>query len=402
MADSNRNFLNIIPTGEQGPVGPQGVQGIQGIQGIQGVQGIPGPIVPLGDLTDVTITSPNNQQYLKYNGTEWVNQVLGFDNSGNGAEIYKFSVNPPTFRKLYSNTANISIVQNTNEVTFDFTANLNNLSDVTITTPQNNDILVYNSGIWSNKQKSIISFFESSIPGIQNVPIPSGSKIVYITAVAGGGSGYARGVFGRTGGGGGAGGGIIDFPLTINPNGSDISINIGQGGQVNGNGNGQDTTITIGSFVITCEKGYGAPISNNIGGNGGSVTINGFEVPSVVSQSVGGAFETNGQRSNSGYFIYSGGSGSGGTQSATIVKGGDCLNFISPNGITAGSPIGGGGSGGSSCLATGGQGGVNNATPAIAGVGFGYGGGGQSLGTFGPQNYGGDGYVKLVFCNKQY
>jgi hypothetical protein len=48
-------------------------------------QGIPGPVVPLDDLTNVTAPSPTSGDFLKWNGTAWVNDAidLGTDTTGN-------------------------------------------------------------------------------------------------------------------------------------------------------------------------------------------------------------------------------------------------------------------------------------------------------------------------------
>ena len=76
-------------TGSQGSQGPQGSQGTTGSQGSQGPQGPVGPAgsigtVTLDDLTDVVITTPTTGDFLKYNGTSWVEDDvdLGTDTTG--------------------------------------------------------------------------------------------------------------------------------------------------------------------------------------------------------------------------------------------------------------------------------------------------------------------------------
>lgn len=63
------------PQGETGLMGPTGSQGIQGVMGPTGAQGITGPITTLDNLTNVTITSPQNYNWLSYNTslTKWTN-----------------------------------------------------------------------------------------------------------------------------------------------------------------------------------------------------------------------------------------------------------------------------------------------------------------------------------------
>lgn len=191
------------------------------------MQGIPGPIVPLGDLTDVTLTTETNgdiltfvegvwenrqpvvssvfgrtgvvtaqdgdysldqlsnvnapsainQQFLKFNGTEWVPELLGFNNTGNGAQSYKFSENPPQFRTLFSNSPTISIVQNVDEITFDFVPqegdySLDLLSDVTLTSPVQYDVLQHDGTDFKNKILPIYEYrdtFASTYTYIPNL-----------------------------------------------------------------------------------------------------------------------------------------------------------------------------------------------------------------------------------------
>lgn len=87
---------------------------IDGTGFISSVQGI-------DDLEDVEITTPATGEILKYNGTNWVNEV------GSGGAVD-------------------SVNGQTGVVTLD----LNDLDDVTITTPSNGQVLKYNGTAWIN------------------------------------------------------------------------------------------------------------------------------------------------------------------------------------------------------------------------------------------------------------
>jgi hypothetical protein len=90
------------PQGIQGPTGPQGIQGPTGPMGSTGATGnvgptgpvstTPGPTGPAGsvgtitldDLSNVTVPTPATTDFLKWNGTAWVNDPidLGTDTVG--------------------------------------------------------------------------------------------------------------------------------------------------------------------------------------------------------------------------------------------------------------------------------------------------------------------------------
>jgi microcystin-dependent protein len=71
------------PTGPQGAVGPAGPTGPQGVQGPTGPAGSVGTIV-LDDLSNVTVPTPATTDFLKWDGTAWVNDPinLGTDTTG--------------------------------------------------------------------------------------------------------------------------------------------------------------------------------------------------------------------------------------------------------------------------------------------------------------------------------
>ena len=99
-------------------------------------------LIPLNDLSDVTITSASSGQLLKYNGTAWVNDAvgLGTDTTGN------YMVN------VASGTG-ISVAHTQSEgstATVSLNATIDNLSDVTITSAVSNQVLLYNGSAWVN------------------------------------------------------------------------------------------------------------------------------------------------------------------------------------------------------------------------------------------------------------
>lgn len=116
---------------------------------------IPTVTVPdeLNDLNDVTLTSPTNGQFLGYNGSVWINTALPGSNApvqfmsngsnlGTAGTVVEFNV-----------TGNATFSRNTNRVTLDIPVgveSLEDLDDVTITTPSNSQVLSYNSGVWVN------------------------------------------------------------------------------------------------------------------------------------------------------------------------------------------------------------------------------------------------------------
>jgi len=58
-----------------GPTGAAGAQGVQGIQGIQGITGATGTST-VDALTDTALSTPANNHFLVFDGTDWVNKSL--------------------------------------------------------------------------------------------------------------------------------------------------------------------------------------------------------------------------------------------------------------------------------------------------------------------------------------
>jgi phage-related tail fiber protein len=117
-------------SGATGPVGPQGIQGIQGEVGPQGPQGVSGPMGPAGSGSSINlqdegvIVSGGPFTQLNFTGP-----LVSATNAGSG--VGQINVN----------------------------ANVDALSDVTITSPQHGQLLVYNSvtSNWENAFLTVLS-----------------------------------------------------------------------------------------------------------------------------------------------------------------------------------------------------------------------------------------------------
>ena len=107
------------------------------------------PVSAIDDITDVTITSVTSGQFLKYNGSAWVNDAidLGTDTTGN------YMVN------VASGTG-ISVAHTQSEgstATVSLDATIDNLSDVTITSAVANQLLSYNGSAWVNTSNPTVA-----------------------------------------------------------------------------------------------------------------------------------------------------------------------------------------------------------------------------------------------------
>lgn len=96
----------------------------------------------LDSLSDVAVPSPTSGDFLKYNGTNWVNDVidLGTDTAGN----YVAGVSAGT---------GISVSHTPSEgstATVSINATLDNLSDVAVPTPSAGQYLAWNGTSWVN------------------------------------------------------------------------------------------------------------------------------------------------------------------------------------------------------------------------------------------------------------
>ena len=125
-------------------------------------------------LSDVSISSPSVNQILKYNGTNFVNSsdyytsfIIGSQNS-----IFNFSIttSPPPYIAtfdygLQNQTANTFFVGPSTGIpatpTFR-TVSIDEMNDVVITTPLNNQVLKYNGANWVNTDQNSSFIFYGS------------------------------------------------------------------------------------------------------------------------------------------------------------------------------------------------------------------------------------------------
>ncbi|MFZ4104761.1 hypothetical protein, partial [Flavobacterium sp.] len=115
----------------------------------------------LDDITDVTITSATSGQFLKWNGTAWVNDAidLGTDTTGN----YVVDVTAGT---------GVSVTHTQGEgstATVGLDATLDNLSNVTVPSPTTNDVLQWNGTAWVNVAASTVG--ATNLDGLSDVVV---------------------------------------------------------------------------------------------------------------------------------------------------------------------------------------------------------------------------------------
>ena len=110
----------------------------------------------LDDLSDVVLGTLASGEVLKYNGTNWVDGSLNFSDLGNtpttlsGYGITDGYADSDVDTHLNTNSAGTGEVLSWNGSDYDWVANgdvavLNDLDDVTISSPQDDNILAYNS-----------------------------------------------------------------------------------------------------------------------------------------------------------------------------------------------------------------------------------------------------------------
>ena len=125
-----------------------------------------GGATTLDGLTDVTAPSPSSGDYLKYNGSAWVNDPinLGTDTTGN----YVSDVSAGT---------GISVSHTPGEgstPSVSLNATLDNLSNVTVPSPTTNDVLQYNGTAWVNVAASSVG--ATTLDGLTDVTITTPEK----------------------------------------------------------------------------------------------------------------------------------------------------------------------------------------------------------------------------------
>jgi len=125
----------------------------------------------LDKLSDVVINTPTLNQSLIYNGSSWVNQQINHTTLSNigtntHADIDVFIAS----KGVASGLCPLNSLSKINNVYLSEVIPLTNLSDVTITTPSNGQVLSFNGTNWIN---STFSSGSSNLSGLTDVTITS-------------------------------------------------------------------------------------------------------------------------------------------------------------------------------------------------------------------------------------
>lgn len=108
----------------------------------------------LNDLGDVTITSAANGDFLRWNGSAWINDAVNLSTDTVGSYV----------ESLVAGTG-ISVTNNSGEgatPTVSLNASLDNVSDVTITSPAEFQSLVYNGSAFVNQYASVVTYVRNA------------------------------------------------------------------------------------------------------------------------------------------------------------------------------------------------------------------------------------------------
>lgn len=108
----------------------------------------------LNDLGDVTITSAANGDFLRWNGSAWINDAVNLSTDTVGSYV----------ESLVAGTG-ISVTNNSGEgatPTVSLNASLDNVSDVTITSPEEFQSLVYNGSAFVNQYASVVTYVQNA------------------------------------------------------------------------------------------------------------------------------------------------------------------------------------------------------------------------------------------------
>lgn len=130
-----------------------------------------GGVATLDEIGDITAPSPTSGDFLKWNGTAWVNDAidLGTDTTGN----YVSGVSSGT---------GISVSHTPSEgstATVSLNATLDNLSNVTVPSPTTNDVLQWNGTAWVNVAASTVG--ATTLDGLSDVVITTPEEFQSIT-----------------------------------------------------------------------------------------------------------------------------------------------------------------------------------------------------------------------------
>ena len=97
----------------------------------------------LDGLSDVIVTNPTSTQVLKFDGTNWVNSTVEAGGATNLDGLTDVNITNPT-------NAQILKFDGTNWANDTMTINLENMENVTITNPANSQVLTFNGTKWVN------------------------------------------------------------------------------------------------------------------------------------------------------------------------------------------------------------------------------------------------------------
>lgn len=100
----------------------------------------------LAGLSDVTITTPSSGQSLQFNGTRWVNATPSTGVTDHGLLTGLADDDHPQYFNQSRGDARYSKIGHTHAI--------NDISDVTLTTPSSGQVLQYNGTVWVNATPS--------------------------------------------------------------------------------------------------------------------------------------------------------------------------------------------------------------------------------------------------------
>ena len=165
-------------------------------ESVTSVNGQTGPVnLGAGDLSDVTITSAASGEVLKYNGTAWVDASVDYTELTNTPTNVSSFANDANYVASGDNVSvltndanyvasgdNVSVLTNDAGYLTDITSeNLGDLSDVTVTTPSNGQVLSYNGTNWVNSASSA-----GSLSGLSDTTIgtPTNGEVLKYNGTA--------------------------------------------------------------------------------------------------------------------------------------------------------------------------------------------------------------------------
>jgi hypothetical protein len=111
----------------------------------------------LTDIGNVVITTPSDNQFLRYDGTNWVNETVDLDGITTLSDLTDTDITSPTSGQILTYSQSISGWVNFELPDLMANVDLTDISDVNITTPADNQFLRYNGTEWVNETVAISS-----------------------------------------------------------------------------------------------------------------------------------------------------------------------------------------------------------------------------------------------------